>query len=326
MKQPRQPKNPEPLSVLAARIALRIISTIENGENTPGSHLREQVLAERFHVSRSPVREALNALIMLEVVEHHRHRGCFVSPLSQTRLRLARKQLNGSDDGGEEATYRKIAAMRLDGKLSEVFSEADLRRRFGLSHGEVGRVVERMSREGWIERRPGYGWVFVKILTTAGSLDLSYRFRRALEPAALLEPTFQADPVLFGQVRAEQEAIVEGRLKLASSVELFELGSRFHEVLVQCSGNPHFLDAVQRVNRLRRLLEYRAMVDTRRFLTQAREHLAILDLVEAGRMQAASEYMDRHLDQVLKVKLRSLRETTKSRPAASVNTTVHLHF
>jgi len=131
--------------------------------------------------------------------------------------------------------------------------------------------------------------------------------------AALLEPTFEPDPEGFARCRAEQEAIAGGRLKMTGPVQLYQFGSRFHEVLARCSGNPFFLDAVQRINRLRRLLEYRVMVDTRPFLNQAREHLAILDLVEAGKMKAAAAMMERHLDANRRIKLRILTGRSRVR-------------
>lgn len=290
------------LSPLAAQIALRIVEMVQTGEAAPGGHLRESAIAEDFRVSRSPVREALLALEKYKIVKHHRNRGSFVAATAHAAVNRARKQLaNGADD----ATYREIAAQRLDGELDEDFTEADLGRQFDLSRAEVSRIVERMAMEGWIERRPGYGWGFVPILTTAASFELSYRFRRAIEPAALLEPTFVPDREAFARCRAEQQALIQGQLT-TNSVALFQYGSRFHEILARCSGNPLFFDAVQRVNRLRRLLEYRAMDNTRPFMTQAKEHITILDLIEAGKMAAASALMDRHLDTNRRIKLKIL--------------------
>jgi DNA-binding GntR family transcriptional regulator len=290
-------------SPLTAQIALRIIEMVQTGQMPPGSHLRESAIADEFRVSRSPVRDALQELTELRIVTHYRNRGCFVAAVPDTTLDRARKKLARTDDG---AIYREIAAQRLDGKLAEEFTEADFGRQFDLTRAETGRIVDRMAQEGWIERRPGYGWAFVPVLTTATSFDLSYRFRRAIEPAALLEPTFTPDREAFGRCRVEQQALLAGKFQGTDAIELFRFGSRFHEMLAKCSGNPLFYDAVQRVNRLRRLLEYRAMKDTAPFRNEAKEHLDILDLVEAGEMKQASRYMDRHLDKNRKLKLRIL--------------------
>ena len=121
--------------------------------------------------------------------------------------------------------------------------------------------------------------------------------------------------------RAAQQALVDGGIHTTSSVELFRLGSAFHEMLAKCSGNPFFSDALQRINRLRRLIEYRAMVDTAHFIDQAREHLKIMDLIEAGDMEAASAFLARHLETARGVKLEVLT-SGKRRDSA----TAQVHF
>jgi DNA-binding GntR family transcriptional regulator len=309
-------------SSLTAQIALRILEMVQTGQAPAGSHLRESVIADEFQVSRSPVREALQELTRLRVVSHYPNRGSFVSLVPRKTLELARKRLARDDDG---IVYREIAVRRLDGKLAEMFSEADFGRQFRLSRAEVKRVVDRMAQEGWIERRPGYGWAFVPVLTTVASFDLSYRFRRTIEPAALLEPTFAPDPEAFSRCRLEQRALLEGRIDGMDSIKLFGFGSRFHEVLAKCSGNPLFYDAVQRVNRLRRLLEYRVMDDVHPFRNEAREHLEMLDLVDAGKMQEASKFMARHLDRNRKIKLRILN-VAGARPTKTLRSDLSIHF
>src|ERR1700760_2426077 len=56
------------ISPLTAQIALRILEMIQTGQAPAGSHLRENVVADEFRVSRSPVREALQELAKLRVV------------------------------------------------------------------------------------------------------------------------------------------------------------------------------------------------------------------------------------------------------------------
>lgn len=61
------------------KVAAQIRRAIIRGELAPGDHLVEQVIAERYSVSRSPVREALAVLQRLGFVEYIRHRGMFVA-------------------------------------------------------------------------------------------------------------------------------------------------------------------------------------------------------------------------------------------------------
>ena len=74
------------------------------------------------------------------------------------------------------------------------------------------------------------------------------------------------------------------------------------------------LDALQRINRLRRLIEYRVMVDASRFANQAREHIAILDPAEAPGSNAER-------------KLQSLEDTAaRSIQASAAGHEFELHF
>lgn len=55
---------------------------------------------------------------------------------------------------------------------------------------------------------------------------------------------------------------------------------RFHESLVEGSGNPFFIDKIRRVNRVRRLLFYRSMKDRTRYTEHCERHLMLRDLLE----------------------------------------------
>jgi DNA-binding GntR family transcriptional regulator len=70
-------------------IALVIEEAIVSGELAPGSVLRQEHLSERFHVSRTPVREALRRLAALGLVSFEPNRGVRVRTLSREDLHEA---------------------------------------------------------------------------------------------------------------------------------------------------------------------------------------------------------------------------------------------
>ena len=87
---------------------------------------------------------------------------------------------------------------------------------------------------------------------------------------------------------------------------------------MQASNNRFFADAAVRVTRLRRLVGYVIALDHRRLVSQSKEHLAILDHIEAGDRVGAAELLVRHLDagRASKAKLlRSARLGVGARPA-----------
>ena len=182
------------------------------------------------------------------------------------------------------------------GRLPDRVSESGLMRLYALPRGRLVKILHRIADEGWIERRPGHGWEFRPILTSRESYEKAYRFRSAIEIAAVLEPTFSIDRPAFRAARAQQQALLDGDLPRVSRAKLYKINSEFHEMIVECSHNEFFVDAIKRIDRLRRLTEYRITVDRSRLYQQCREHLEILDRLESGDVPAAAAYLRVHID------------------------------
>lgn len=284
---------------LARQIAARIVDYIRDEQAEPGARLVERTLADHLRVSRSPVRSALR-LLQDDGIVAAADRGGY------TVLR-AGDQLDDiappDDTDDDERFYLRIAADRLDGELPDRITENALARRYELTPAQLGRILRRMNAEGWLERRPGYGWEFQQTLTSLQSYEDSYRFRLVIEPAAIREPTFVLDRRALEQVRAQQQELVDGRIWSIGNAELFDLNSSFHEVIIGCSGNTFFIDALQRVDNLRRLIEYRRSLARNRAIIRCREHVVIADLLLTDDPDAAAEYMRVHLSTVSKEKV-----------------------
>jgi DNA-binding GntR family transcriptional regulator len=235
-------------------------------------------------------------------VTHERNRGYFVSGTA-----AASPEALGLPTGDDSSdAYFRIAEDHLNGRLPDPASEAFLRERYRLTKAQLSAVLGRIAQEGWVERRTGYGWSFSPMLTTPESLEQTYRVRLAVEPAALLEPTYRLDADTAARCRAAEMRLLAGAIETDSADALHERGVRFHETIIGASGNPFFLETVRRINRVRRLLSYRSMVDRKRYRQQSEEHLEILDLLERGRNREASRALRRHLEHTV-AKLKEIR-------------------
>ncbi len=281
----------EAVKPLMSQLAVRIVNHVRSQTMSAGTHLAEQGLADAFHVSRGPVREALTILEREGIVLFHPNRGFF---LTRSAAEIPAPDIS-APVSTEEDMYYRFAEDRIRGKLHGHTSEAELMSRYGISRVKLMKILIRMSQEGWVERRPGHGWNFLPVLDTVEALDKSYRFRILVEPAALLEPSYRVDPVVFARLREEQESLLASPINERLPFTMFETGVRFHEQIVSCSENPFFLDAVRHINRLRRLIEYRVPVDQAR-LNRYREHLEIIALLEEGQQSTASALLRDHLD------------------------------
>ena len=279
-------------SSLAAQLASQILDHIRSNGLARGQHLPSQALADTFRVSRAPVNAAFKFLENMGVVRSEANRGYFLAADAND---LADLKLLVNDEGEEDDSYFEIAEDRLAGKLPQQVTENELMRRYDLPRSRLVKILNRIAQEGWIERLPGHGWEFRQTLTSRQSYEAGYRFRATIESAAVLEPTFRVDRDAFQKAREQQQSILDRGWQRLSRAQLFKINSEFHEALVACSGNEFFLDSLQRVNRLRRLIEYRVTLDRSRLTRQCREHLEILDLLEAGKNQEASAYLRRHI-------------------------------
>jgi len=277
-------------------VATRIIELIGNEALPEGSHLPAQWLADRLRLSRSPINEALGLLHEKGVLRREPNRGYF---LAQAVARSA-GELGLDDEDTLAGTYFKVAEDRLSGRLPNTFSEVLLKKSYALTTSQAQALLARMSQEGWVQKKPGYGWEFSTMLTTPESLLQSYRLRLALEPAALLEPGFRMSPQVLERCRAAEIHLLDGGIEADTADQLHERGVRFHEAIVEASGNPFFIDTIRRVNRVRRLLSYRAMKDRKRYKQHCKQHLELLRLIEQDRNEEASEVMRQHLNSTLR--------------------------
>jgi DNA-binding GntR family transcriptional regulator len=293
---------------LDTSIPARIVELIQAEGWTVGRHLPAQRLADLLRVSRSPVNDALDLLHKKGLLRREPNRGYFVARPIEGPPQRTLDALGLRGTGATDPLYFRIADDRLRGALPDEFTEALLRKTYGATQGEVDAVLSRIAGEGWAEKKPGYGWAFSPTLTTPDSLLQSYRMRLALEPAALLEPGYRLDPAVIARCRAAEQHLLDGGIETDTPEQLHDRGVRFHEALVEASGNPFFIDTIRRTNRVRRLLSYRSMQDRARLKQHCKQHLHLLKLLEQERNDEAAEAMREHLASTLRnhEKLRKL--------------------
>lgn len=277
----------------------KILELIKEERLPEGAHLTAQKLADRLRLSRSPVNDALGILQQHGVVTRKPNRGYFLSRDFEALADTPALPRPPAADDIVTQSYFKLADDLLRGELPMQCSEAQLRARYALTLAQTQALLARVSQEGWAHRRPGYGWEFSSMMTTPDSLLQSYRLRLALEPAALLEPTFRIEKSVLARCRAAEQHLLDGGIATDTADQLHERGVRFHESLVEASGNPFFIDTIKRVNRVRRLLSYRSMQDRSRYRQHCDQHLAILDLLERERNEEAAAALSEHLRSTL---------------------------
>ena len=284
-------------NTLASRLIPDILTYIASHQLAVGTRLPERTLAERLRVSRSPVRSALQQMADQALLDRHPEGGFAVATAALAVTPPAREEVSA-----RERLYLAIAQDRIDGELPLRISENELLRRYPITRGQLADILRRIVQEGWAERLPGYGWSFVEGLTSPAAYAQSYSFRLLIEPAGIREPGFTLEADELRRCRDEQALLVAGRVFEASPAEIFDANTRLHETIARCSGNAFILDALRRLNRLRRLIEYRKSVDREQALRRCQEHLQLIDLLLEDRREEAAELLTRHLNSALQEK------------------------
>ncbi len=96
------------MTTISAAVEQQIVEDIIGGHIAPGAKLDEQMLATRFNVSRTPVREALRQLLATGLVESIPRRGAVVASFGPERLSQLYEAL-----GELESLCAQLAAKRM---------------------------------------------------------------------------------------------------------------------------------------------------------------------------------------------------------------------
>ncbi|MCX7561899.1 GntR family transcriptional regulator [Sulfitobacter sp. F26204] len=280
------------ISQLQMELASKILEFAREESLKVGDALRESTLAQRFSVSRTPLRAALKHLCKIGAVKHIPQRGYF---LAQDSTNLPTIEI----DQPEQPTrriYNQIVDAYFEGMLVDRVSEAQLMRRFSVERQTLQEALLRLSREGFMRQNPGYGWVFVPLQKSreADTRDM-YRFRLVLEPAALLEPDYTADLAKIAAMRIRQTRLIESLESDFDVAEVFEANEELHHNLTTFSGNRYFVNALEYHDPSGRLEEYRHYQDRKRIRKACEEHIKVLDAVAAGNMNDAAELLRQHI-------------------------------
>lgn len=280
-------------SRLQSDLAARILRLLKEQGAGPGHHLVELDLCRQFDVSRTPVRGALKLLAEQGAVEARANRGyVLTAPVTEA----PEVEFVNPEDEEDRQLFIAIAKARNSGALPDQCSQQEIVRLFGAKLATVVRVLRQLADLGLVERKPGNGWSFALPINSGRARIDSYAFRSIVEPAGLIEPTFELDREWLERSRERHLAFRKRRWRDTMAVELFEINTDFHEGLARCSGNQYILDAVQRQNQLRSFLNIDWVNGAERVIDSIDEHVEIMDAIAAGRNRRAHDLMKLHLD------------------------------
>ncbi|MBR8744217.1 GntR family transcriptional regulator [Nocardiopsis sp. MG754419] len=192
-----------------------------------------------------------------------------------------------------EAVYETILDLITTRALSpgQHLVETELAQTLGVSRQPVREAMQRLSNEGWVDLRPGYG-AFVHTPTESEADQL-------LAVRALLEAEsarLAADHATPGQVRALRDLATTGReaTRQDDIDAVVQANADFHRTVTQASGNQVLAELAAQVDR--RVRWYYAPVARSRGAASWDEHDQLVDVIEAGDAERARRLMSEHTE------------------------------
>ena len=180
----------------------------------------------------------------------------------------------------------------------------ELALRFHVSHTPIREALIALAGIGIIDLVPNRGAVVRRV--TAREVREVMQVRRALECAAVRLACGRIDLGELESLAAELTRLAGAKPTSAAAKSRFieqsrSADSRLHDLVANSCGNRFLAGELNRLKTLFRAFrdvsytEHRARNDFRRLADEAREHLAIVQALQAGRRREAVRAMSRHL-------------------------------
>ncbi|MFC4561035.1 GntR family transcriptional regulator [Nocardiopsis mangrovi] len=174
--------------------------------------------------------------------------------------------------------------------------ENELAEQLGVSRQPVREALQRLSNEGWVDLRPGYG-AFVH-RPSENEAEQLLAMRTLLETEAARLAAVEAGAEGTARLRELWRVGVEG-LERDDTDAMVDANADLHRVITELSGNEVLAGLAGQV--ARRVRWYHGLVVRRRGREAWDEHARIIDAIEAGDQDEAARLMREHTDTTRRV-------------------------
>ncbi|MBR9899820.1 MAG: GntR family transcriptional regulator [Rhodospirillales bacterium] len=195
---------PEPIGI-AAQLCQALEDDIVSGQLAPGTRLEEPLLAKRFGVSRTPVREALQLLTATELAEKIPNRGVYVSLATPERLTAMFESM-----AELEGTCGRLAAKRMTSGERHTLEKL---------HHELAETVRLGDSDGYEALNRSFHNTLYRGTHNDVLVDVTFSVRRRVAPFRRVQ--FSSLPRLaasHGEHQGIVDAILRGDFKAAEEL------------------------------------------------------------------------------------------------------------
>ena len=211
-------------------VATRLRNLVFDGVLAPGQWIDEKALADRWQVSRTPLREALKVLAAEGLVDLVPHRGCRVIELGGDDAEalfpvMALLEGRCALEAAQRAQPADVARLRrLHDELERHAAAHDLEAYYRVNH-EFHSLVQALAANRWLDRATGDLRRFMRLmrgrqLAWPGRIEASLNEHRVLMDAFEQRDAARAERAMHDHLMAQLVALQ--RLKQAAAQEAAE--------------------------------------------------------------------------------------------------------
>jgi phosphonate utilization transcriptional regulator len=188
----------------------------------------------------------------------------------------------------------EIERLILSGELAvgQWMNESELAQRFGVSRGTVREAFRMLEQSGLIRQEKNRG-VFVREISIKEADDI-YDLREALDE--LVGRTI-ADTATSKQLKLLHEMLdqMRGAVKANDVVQYHPLNLRFHDLMVEFTGNAKLIATYRRLINELHLFRLRGLAGLDGLRASQDEHRAIVKAIESRNPETAGRIMRSHV-------------------------------
>ena len=203
----------------------------------------------------------------------------------------------------QEQAYDYLKNAILDGSLAPDInhSETSFAELLGISRTPVREAIFKLRQEGFLESIPGCGFR-IKKLSTEDIRDF-YEMRSAVEAycAYLIAEKQQSEEkseILdkLKKLLSIQKKIIDNKMQGTDNTidDYVESDDKFHELIVQSSGNRQFIEIIGNMRGRIKFLAKRSLLFGDRLTEAYKEHKQTADYIEKGDPEKAFESIISH--------------------------------
>ena len=193
-----------------------------------------------------------------------------------------------------EQIARTLRAALVTGQMvpGVTYSVPTLAEEFGVSVMPVREAMLALVQQGLMTPVRNRGFRVVEL--SQKELDDILRVRLLLEVPGTLEAAAHVTPAAMRSLRTLARAITR-HARAGALVEYIEADRQFHAALIALADNPRLTDLVDDLRARARLTALGDLAEHGDLAASAREHVAILDAIEARDETRLRTLMDRHI-------------------------------